>query len=520
MTTDLVKEITSAVPESSSHFAIRADRWDRIWHDETFAAVERLREVADHLGTVHPAGADAMTDLFMILSKGAPRRNENIRPDRAVNDLIAQKVMDSDGVREVRRFTVGSQAQTALSCITFAPHLEALYADQAVQEAQEAAEAVQEAQDELERLLGDDDEPGDQPDGTEPGDQPGSQPGDEGEGQIAAAEAALANAQGDLDEALDRIGAKVGAICRRAADQAADAASDRAEAMVGWGNNKGEWDRMSPDEFIERAEVLDTEHFRRVAQVLGKMENLRIGKHREKVDGLPTEVWSVELGNDLGRLLPTEKLGLVDPTFEDDFFRRYAGRQLLQYRLRSIERKGAGGIIAIEDASGSMEGEPHSWAKGFGLALGSVARDQNRAFHVLEFGRRDQHRHHAFPDRRAWTVDATMAYASSFLNGAGTDFESPLGWAARLLGEEFDATGRTSGDVVMLTDGICNVSDAWLAQFLAEKDRLGFKVYVLLVNAGWAASQEHVVRKFADYVGTITNFTDGTDVGEVFKAVA
>lgn len=505
-----MRTFTSAISEKPSQFAIKSDRWDRVWYEETITAVERLAELTEHLGQVHEAGPDAMADLFMVLSKGAPDIDDNLRPDRAVNRMIAEQVKDSDGVRDVRRFSVGSQVQSALGCITFAPYLEALYADEDVEEAQEKAEAAQAAHDALDALMGKGSSGGEDDEAEEQGEGPG-------EDEIADAMGAVEAADGELEDALDRIAARVGQVCRKAANEAGDAANQRGDAMGIWGTTPGEWDRMDPDEFIERAEQIDSPHFREVAKVLGKMENLRIGVHREKVDGVPTEVWSVELGNDLGRLLPSEYLGLVDDDFSDDFFRRYAGRQLMQYQLRSIEHTAAGGIILIEDGSGSMDGEPHRWAKGFGLALGSIARDEDRAFHALEFGWRGEHKHHPFPDRKSWTAKARLDYAGSFLNGSGTDFETPLDWAVSLLGEEFEATGRVSGDVVMITDGECNVGDEWLEHFLSEKERLGFKVYALLVGRN---DEEEVMSKFSDYIGTITTFTDGTDVRDVFKAVA
>lgn len=522
----LVKKITSAVSEKPSHFAICSDRWDRTWYEQTNGAIDRLAELTEHLREVHPAGGDAMADLFMILSKGAPKREERerMRPDRAVNHLIAEQVINSDGVRDVRRFSVGSQIQTALGCITFAPHLEALYALPEVQEAQDKAEAAQEAQDRLDDLMGPepepDAEPGDSP-LPEPGDEPGQSDGagdqEERAKALAQAEDELADALGDLDETLDRITARVGQVCREAARQAGEQAGQRAELTTTWGNQHGEWDRMDPSEYIERAQVIDTPEFRQIADVFGKMQNLRIGAHRERVDGTPTEVFSIELGNDLDRLLPSEKIGLVVPELEDDFYRRYGARRLLQYQLRSIEHRAQGGIIAIEDSSGSMEGQRHCWAKGFGLSLGAVARDNDRVFHALEFGWRGQHKHHPFPDRRSWTAERMMDYAGSFLNGGGTDFETSLDWAKNLLATEYEDTGRTSGDVVVITDGECEVGPTWLDGFLAEKERLGFKVYTLLVGR---RGYDQGVRPFSDFVAHVTNFTDGSDVRDVFRAVA
>ena len=511
MTTTIAQPATGA-----SRFAIRADRWDRTWQEQAVERVERLAEAQADLADVHEAAPDALADLYFILSKATPSPEPDLRHDRAVNRRIADLVAESDGVRDVRRFSVGSQVQSTLGCVTFAPYLRELYEDEAVKEAQEAAEQAQAAQDALDALMGAGD--GDEGDGGEeqegagaPGGQGGVAPGQ------AEAEAALAEAMEALSDALDRAEGRIGQICRRGAGEMADESEERGEAMRSWGCEEGQWDRMDPTEFIDLADTLTDDHLRRIAKVLGKMENLRIGAHLEKVDAVPTEIYSIELGNDLTRLLPTERLGLLDEDLHDDWLRRYAGRQLLQYRLKSLENRAAGSIILIEDSSGSMHGEKHAWAKAFGLGLGNIARDEDRGFHAIEFGSRNEHKHHPFPDRAAWTVPARIAYASSFLYGAGTDFETPLDSALALLADEYEATGRVSGDVVMLTDGISRVSDAWLERFLAEKERLQFKVYSLLIGDD---ATDEVLRKFSDFTAQVTNFLDGTDVRDVFKAVA
>lgn len=476
--------------------AIVHDRWDERWGEEARTKIPRLQALTDAMAEVSPGGPDAMADLYYELAKGDPRLATAVRPDRAVNRLVAQQLLESDGVRDLRRFTAGSQVQSALGCITMQPHLVAIY-EKVLEKAQEKAEEAQRTADAVDELL----KAGFDQDGDE----------------VQLAQEAAGAAQDALDAALDDATAKTGQMCRKAAEEASDEAEERAMAMAAWGSDPASWQKMDPEQYLAMADRLADSDLTQIAKLFGAMHNLAIGSRREKVDGIPTEVFSVELGNDLGRLLPSEYAGLILDELEDDFLQRYGERRLMQYKLRSNEVKSKGAIILLEDSSGSMYGLKHCWAKAFGLALGRIARDEDRGFHAIEFGSKGEHLHHAFPDRASWSVDATISYAESFLNG-GTDFESVLDAAVTILADEFDQTGKVTGDIVMLSDGLAGVSAGWLAGFLAEQERLRFKVYVLVVG-GRSDSTPESILKFTNYVGSVTSFTDGTDVAHIFKEV-
>lgn len=527
-----------------------ADRWDRRWLEEATSTVTRLGEVTAEIGDAVDGGRDAMGDLWSILSKAEPDLEREVRLDRRVHRMVAEQMLESDGIRDLRRFSAGSQVQSALGCITMQPALIDLFANvladvlakgKKAQEAAEKAAAMTagagDGQGDGEPGDGEadgdgGDEPGGQgsadgePDDDETGSGEGENDGDgdgEGEGdaeaQAEALEQAIAEAEqaeAELDDAIEAITARAGQICRTAAADAAEDATDRAEAMRGWGSDPASWASMDPEEFLKLADEVSTDELREVARILGAMRNMTIGARQEKVNTVPTEVFDVELGNDIGRLLPSEYLGLIEPLLEDDFFRRYAGRQLLQYRLRSTEKVAKGAVVLLEDSSGSMWGQPHQWAKAFGLALGDIARSDSRAFHAIEFGSAGEQRHYPFPDEASWTVEARIAYARSFLNG-GTDFESALDSALDVLEEEYADSGKVHADIVMLTDGFAMVSGDWLAGFQERQAVLGFKVYVLVIGGRDIPSS---IEAFANYAGNITSFTDGTDVRDVFKEIS
>ena len=86
--------------------------------------------------------------------------------------------------------------------------------------------------------------------------------------------------------------------------------------------------------------------------------------------------------------------------------------------------------------------------------------------------------------------------------GGGTDFETPLSAALGCL----RAARYRRGDVVLITDGECRVGPEWLAGFKAEKARLGFALYSVLIDVG--PSSVEVLRELSDRVTAVSTLTD------------
>src|SRR5262249_31421549 len=191
------------------------------------------------------------------------------------------------------------------------------------------------------------------------------------------------------------------------------------------------------------------------------------------------ETFDVELGRTLDRLLPPELLALRHPALRRDLLRRHAEGQLLCYRLRGADERGRGPMIVCLDGSSSMAGEKEIWSKAVALTLLEIARRQRRLFRfaglaspdaplfTLDLNPRD---HHLVRDERALDV-------AEYFPGGGTDFEVPLDAALATL----TAARYRRGDVVLITDGECQVSAPWLEHFRREKRPLGFSLYSVLI---------------------------------------
>jgi len=221
---------------------------------------------------------------------------------------------------------------------------------------------------------------------------------------------------------------------------------------------------------------------RKLAALVGRMREQALALRKRPFERTSEEVFEVRLGSELERLLPPELLALHHPLLRRDFARRLVEGRLLSYALRGADERGRGPMIVCLDGSSSMAGEKEIWSKAVALTLLEIARRQRRLFRFICFSSADTP---LFTldlnprDRHEVQVDRALDVAEYF-PGGGTDFEIPLGAALDCL----RAARYRRGDVVLITDGECQVSPAWAARFTAEKVRLGFSLYSVLIDVG------------------------------------
>jgi uncharacterized protein with von Willebrand factor type A (vWA) domain len=212
------------------------------------------------------------------------------------------------------------------------------------------------------------------------------------------------------------------------------------------------------------------------------------GERARKTENVPGELVGITLGDDLSRLIPSELASLGVPTMRAAFAARYAERRLFIYETRGDDRAGKGAIIACIDCSGSMArgvGGPISgeaWAKACALAMLDQAQAARRDFAGILFSSPGELRVFRFPAGRRPAIAEVLDFAELFWGG-GTDFQTPLDAAAAILEAEYDAAGRMRGDVVLVTDGECSVTEEWMRAWNERKARLGHRVFGVAVGA-------------------------------------
>ncbi|MBU4372993.1 MAG: hypothetical protein KKD69_08455 [Euryarchaeota archaeon] len=108
---------------------------------------------------------------------------------------------------------------------------------------------------------------------------------------------------------------------RAAAESALKNAQSTSEAVDGWGLG-GELARMPIQQKLELAKKLQSEKFKRMAEVIGRTRRLAVHQQKTKLSQSRDEIHTVGIGNDLSRVLPAELVQLRHPLMKGEFKRK------------------------------------------------------------------------------------------------------------------------------------------------------------------------------------------------------
>ncbi|NDZ99755.1 VWA domain-containing protein, partial [Streptomyces sp. SID10116] len=311
---------------------------------------------------------------------------------------------------------------------------------------------------------------------------------------------------------------------RVAGARAAEAVREEAALMRAWGVGAGELERMPFDRRARLAERLRSSRLAAWAELIGRFRQMADGERARKVEHTSGELIGVTLGDDLSRVVPSELAHLGLPASRAVFAARYAAGQLMLYDSEGERTTGRGAVIACVDTSHSMYAEGpggvtrEAWAKACALALLDQARHGGRDFVGILFAAADKLQVFRFPADEAADADRVVDFAETFLGG-GTSYQKPLSAALELLAEEFDAAARTRGDIVMLTDDECDVTEEWMRGWNDAKHRLGFRVFGLAVGAPPAAEAGSVLDALCDNLRVVEDFTDVHAAADLFRVI-
>jgi uncharacterized protein with von Willebrand factor type A (vWA) domain len=251
-----------------------------------------------------------------------------------------------------------------------------------------------------------------------------------------------------------------------------------------------------------------------LARMVGRMkQQARAIRHQTLERGV-AEAYDIERGADIGRLIPSEVVAMHHPVLARDFRARLLEGKLLQYRLRQDEQKGKGPMVVCIDVSSSMQGEKELWAKAVALTLMDIARRQRRLFRAVLFSSGegslkvlDLNR-----ERRYQPELGKVIEMAEYFPGGGTEFERPIDAGVALIEER----KLRRGDIVIITDGECQVSEQWLAHLRERKDAMQFSIFAVLVDVGSAQSSS--LAQFADKLTSVSRLSDA-GTGEIFLKV-
>lgn len=205
----------------------------------------------------------------------------------------------------------------------------------------------------------------------------------------------------------------------------------------------------------------------------------------------PTEVYDIGLGDELARLLPCELLSLRSPSRKKDFLRRLLARQLLRYQITG--EASSGPLVLLVDVSHSMAGEKALASKALAIALAEIAAARGQQVCAMLFGSRTAPLWQLdFAGRRPQRQQI-LALAETFFGG-GTDFERPVSAALERIGRQ----GTGSGQIVLISDGLCDVGESWRSRVRAPEARQRARILSVLMDGG--PCSEAALASFSDRI--------------------
>ncbi|EFL27086.1 conserved hypothetical protein [Streptomyces himastatinicus ATCC 53653] len=505
--------------------AVVADRFDRVTWRDTYEQSAGLREVAEELSARYAYVADLLADVFLAAYKVGPRvrEPEEMDPSRMVNHQVITVLVESRQFAELHRETAGDPYAAAMAVLAQAGALRGML--ERLRGAQERGERAGEAQRDAEGAAGAVGEALQQA-----ADEGGAVPDSAADavrraiGAAEAAEAAARQAAEGAAQALAAAAPGIRAAARNAAAKAAGAVREEGALMRAWGVGGGELERMPFDQRARLAERLRTGRLARWAELIGRFRQMAAGERARKVENASGELVGVTLGDDLSRVIPSELANLGLPELRAVFAARYAAGELMLYDSEGEQATGQGAIVACVDTSHSMyEAGPggvtrEAWAKGCALALLDQARATGRDFVGILFSAADKVRVFRFPAGQPAGVDGVLDFAETFLGG-GTSYQAPLSVAREVLEEEFNDAARRRGDIVMITDDECGVTEEWMRGWNDAKRVLGFRVFGVAVGAVRAVEAGSVLEALCDNLRVVEDLGDVHAAADLFRVI-
>lgn len=288
---------------------------------------------------------------------------------------------------------------------------------------------------------------------------------------------------------------------------------DLENGIKGIGIGPAEWRAMTDAERKKVVEALTNPEMKALSDMIGRMRRFALGARAQRLIDVPHEAYDVEQGADIRRLLKSQFALLGHPQAKYEFYRRYADKELLQFKMRGTEDAGKGPMIVAIDRSGSMHGDPMRWAVGVAEALRRFAADDGRDFVGIFFGSNHDRTRFEFP-KGTGPLNDILAFIGTQAGG-GTQFDGVL----------TECLERASGDlekadVVFITDGAAHLSDEWIADYNAKRKAANVRQFSVFIGGAYdnAHSPVRLLERISDGVVSVSELTPQA-MSSVFQSV-
>ncbi len=293
----------------------------------------------------------------------------------------------------------------------------------------------------------------------------------------------LANDQGDATEPNEQEFARASGEALARIKEQMDIA---AEVMTilrdndASGRQRGAARELPLPELIRLGKIIERDRsLRQVLDLAGKWAFALKRQFRKGTTGKGrNEVFGVELGSEIARLVSSEQVLLAHPIYRRVVLSRAIERRALVTSMRGPSTSGKGPVIALIDTSGSMGTERLKLAKSLCLALALRCGESRRPLVVLTFGGPGEIHETTFTSKTDFLTRLQRCVSMTF--GAGTDFDGPL----RRVCELVTRAPWSSADALIVTDGFCEISQPVRDLVAKTRRKTDLEILALLVGGG------------------------------------
>ncbi|MBI9012110.1 MAG: VWA domain-containing protein [Clostridiales bacterium] len=239
-------------------------------------------------------------------------------------------------------------------------------------------------------------------------------------------------------------------------------------------------DNLTFDEIIKMHKRYIQPSFVKFVNKVGKnkLYASRIQYKKKKEHSIPID--KINSSHNLDLLIEDEYIGLAlgIEAFENDFYDRYLRDDLLTIDMIRKYDKRKGPIILCYDGSGSMEGAKIHETQSHILAIIEIAKIQKRHLVLIQFASASEPLYIKEINPSKITAQDVLDVLDEFICG-GTDFEKPLSKAIEFI----KADQHKKSDILFITDGQCEIREAFKKTFLQLKKQRDFKLYTIIMHA-------------------------------------
>lgn len=247
-------------------------------------------------------------------------------------------------------------------------------------------------------------------------------------------------------------------------------------AIKNWGLDDGKLTTTSYDEKIMVASKLrKLKKVRDISEMTGRFKASASSLQKRKTREEGMDLCGVNIGNQIHKVLPSEKILLANEKTKRGFLKKYTQKELLSYKYKNNRSKSKGPIICCIDTSSSMEGELEVWSKSIAMTLMDIAFKQKREFVAIIFS----YKVGKVIEFNKNRIDPAKIYelATCFF-GSGTNFVEPLNESLKLI----DTSKYKYSDIIFITDGEAPIDEEFICKFNETKEKKQFRMITVNVS--------------------------------------